>query len=91
MTPGEPTHPATALALGGSFTIERAAELRLLLLEQLPAASELCLAEISEIDCAGLQLLLAAKRQQPALVLANASPAVRDLFARLSLSALLDA
>jgi anti-anti-sigma regulatory factor len=85
-------HPETvsALNLGGSFTIERAAELRELLLQQ-PAFSTLCLAAIAEIDCAGLQLLLALKRQHPELALVNPSAAVSDLFSRLQLTHLLSA
>ena len=87
------TPPATPapLSLGGAFTVERAAELHALLgaqLQQSPPAA-LCLQDISEIDCAGLQLLLALKRQHPQLRLSNPSPAVAQLFERLRLTALL--
>lgn len=86
-------HPSscTALALGGAFTVERAAELQSLLVAQLPAAQSLCLGAISDIDCAGLQLLLAAKRDNPELALHNASHAVQTLFEQLNLSHLLSA
>ena len=80
----------STLNLGGSFTIERAAELRELLLQQ-PSFSQVCLSAIGEIDCAGLQLLLAFKRQHPELALVNPSAAVNDLFNRLQLSHLLSA
>lgn len=80
------------LSLGGDFTIERAAELRVLLLQQWEqhAPQTLCLRGINDIDGAGLQLLLALKRQQPTLRFANPSPAVKQLFERLQLSALLE-
>ena len=80
---------ASTLSLGGAYTIEHAAELQQLLLAQLPEASALCLTGISEIDCAGLQLLLASKRQYPELILCAPSPAVQALFAKLNLSDLL--
>ena len=79
------------VALEGSLTIERASELQAWLLEQLPQASTLSLAAVSDIDCAGLQLLLASLRQFPQLSLSAPSPAVSELFARLHLSHLLAA
>ena len=77
------------VALEGSLTIERASEMQAFLLEHLRPESHLSLAQISDIDCSGLQLLLASKRQFPALQLTQPSPAVAELFGRLGLSALL--
>lgn len=79
------------LILGDAFTIERASELRTLLLRELPGTERVCLRAVSEIDCAGLQLLLALKAEQPALALSNPSPAVSDLFRQLNLTHLLSA
>jgi ABC-type transporter Mla MlaB component len=81
--------PATPLHLGGAFSIEHAAELQAHLLAALPTASSLCLAQISEIDCAGLQLLLAARQQYPQLPWHTPSAAVSELLSRLQLSHLL--
>lgn len=82
----------TTLTLGGAFTIERAAELHALLLlelqQQTPDA--ISLAGISEIDCSGLQLLLALRRQLPSVELIAPSPAVEQLFARIGLTSLLN-
>ena len=80
---------ATPLHLGGAFSIEQAAELQQHLLEHLATASSLDLGQISEIDCAGLQLLLAVKQQYPALPWHNPSAAVSELFSRLQLAHLL--
>ncbi|MBE7927851.1 MULTISPECIES: STAS domain-containing protein [Pseudomonadaceae] len=81
----------STLKLGGAFTIERAAELHALLLgelqQQTPAA--ICLAGISEIDCSGLQLLLALRRQLPSVQLIAPSPAVEQMLARVRLTSLL--
>lgn len=83
--------PSPQLRLGGAFTIERAAELKVLLLAEiartLPAA--ISLEGISEIDCAGLQLLLALRNQLPSVPLTAPSPAVEQLLARLRLTSLL--
>lgn len=81
--------PATPLHLGGAFSIERAAELQAHLLAELPTASSLCLGQISAIDCAGLQLLLAVRQQYPQLPWHNPSAAVSELLCRLQLSHLL--
>jgi anti-anti-sigma regulatory factor len=80
------------LRLGGSFTIERAAELRqLLLLDiQRQRPQSLCLAGISEVDCAGLQLLLALRRHLPDAPFIAPSPAVEQLLERLRLTTLFD-
>lgn len=81
----------TTLRLGGAFTIERAAELKALLLAEFGQTppEAVALDGISEMDCAGLQLLLALRRQFPALRLTEPSPAVEQLLARLHLTSLL--
>ena len=79
------------LILGDAFTIERAAELRTQLLAELPGTEQVCLAAISEIDCAGLQLLLALKAEHPTLALINPSAVVSELFRQLNLTHLLSA
>ncbi|WP_017937064.1 STAS domain-containing protein [Zestomonas thermotolerans] len=80
------------LRLGGSFTIERAAELRELLLLDLERhrPESICLAGINDIDCAGLQLLIALRRQLPDVPFVAPSPAVEQLLARLHMTTLLD-
>jgi len=88
------THPfhETALKLGGAFTIERAAELHALLLHELQQQTPeaISLEGISEIDCSGLQLLLALRRQLPTVQLIAPSPAVEQMFARVRITSLLD-
>lgn len=83
---------AQLLRLGGAFTIERAAELKALLLGEIEhrAPSAVSLEGISEIDCAGLQLLLALRRQLPSVPLTAPSPAVEQLLDRVRLTSLLD-
>ena len=73
-----PSDPSAVLQLGGAFTIERAAELKGLLLQQIMAERPECLGlrGITELDTAGLQLLLAIKRCWPRLRLVEPSPAV---------------
>jgi anti-anti-sigma regulatory factor len=80
------------LRLGGSFTIERAAELKALLLQdiQRQQPTSLCLSGISEIDCAGLQLLIALRRQLPDAPFMAPSPAIEQLLERLGLTQLFD-
>ena len=80
------------LRLGGNFTIERAAELRELLLLDIERQhpGSFCLSGISEIDCSGLQLLLALRRQFPDSSCMAPSPAVEQLLARLGLTQLFD-
>ena len=86
-----PDAPISPLILGGAFTIERAVALQQLLLQQLQqiGLQEVCLSGISEIDCAGLQLLLALKHSNPHLRLSAPSPAGEQLLTRLQLTALL--
>lgn len=76
------------IRIGGEVTVYAAAELKAALLAALhaePAAGRLDLANVSEIDCAGLQLLLATIKQAAsagrALRLVAASTPVRDLLA----------
>lgn len=85
------------LHLEGEMTIytaaEQLAELRLYLLE--PGELTLDLSEVSELDSAGLQLLLLAEREgrlagRP-LTVVNHSSAVRDTLALCNLDALLGA
>lgn len=82
----------TTLKLGGAFTIERAAELHALLLLELQqrAPEAVSLEGISEIDCSGLQLLLALRHQLPSVQLIAPSPAVEQMLARVWLTSLLD-
>lgn len=79
------------LVLGAAFTIEQASTLKSLLLNECADYERVCLSAVSEIDCAGLQLLLALKKQYPTLELSNPSAAVQTLFGSLNLSHLLSA
>ena len=83
---------AACLAVEGEMTIYRAAELKPALLDavrtqDMPA---LDLADVTEFDSAGVQLLLMARREAARLgkrlELRAASPAVRDAFALLGLT-----
>lgn len=89
--------PDTLLALRGEFSIYRAAELRLLLLDWLHAHDAgsrlvLDLSEVSDMDSAGAQLLVAAQHtaQQRGLHLQwqAPSPAVREVLQLLALQGL---
>lgn len=79
------------LRLDGECTIYRAAELKPLLLQALRPGATLALdlAEISEIDTAGVQLLLLAQREARALGgglrLEALSPPVEEVFTLLDL------
>lgn len=81
-SPSEPCR----LVLEGDLTIYHAAELKPQLLAALEQCNplELDLAGVAEIDAAGLQLLLMAKRQAQAsgrrLVIAGHSAAVLEVF-----------
>ena len=83
------------LEIKGELNIFSAAELRLQLLEALATSTELevDLAQVSEIDSAGLQLMLAAKREAVArnltLHFTGHSPAVFDALELCKLSGLL--
>jgi anti-sigma B factor antagonist len=85
----------TVLALDGELGIYRATELRDTLLKALaglPAGAtlELNLAEVSELDSAGVQLLIAAKKAAQAaqhdVRLVGHSPAVLEVFETLDLA-----
>jgi anti-anti-sigma factor len=76
--------------LEGELSIYRAAELKPLVLAAVDERVEAFdLAEVTEIDTAGVQLLLLARREAAArgrtLQLSGASPAVRSAFALLEL------
>ncbi|SFF16745.1 STAS domain-containing protein [Paracidovorax wautersii] len=83
----------TLLPLDGELNIYRAAELRLVLLAAIsdsPAGLDIDLSGVSEIDSAGVQLLLAARRDLQArgvpLRLVEPSAEVRQLFDLFDLS-----
>jgi anti-sigma B factor antagonist len=83
---------ATLLRLDGELTIYRASELKPLLLDPLLAGDlEIDLSAVTEIDSAGVQLLMLAKRDaaasQRSLRLALHSPAVLEVFQLLDLAA----
>jgi anti-sigma B factor antagonist len=83
---------AGRLDIKGELNIFTAAELRLQLLEALATSTELevDLAQVGEIDSAGLQLMLATKREAASRNLAvhftGHSPAVCDALELLKLS-----
>lgn len=83
------THTADTFSIEGEFSIYRAAELHPLLLQWVASASagttlQLDLAQVSEIDSAGLQLLLSAastaQTQQCVLRIVAASDAVVQIL-----------
>jgi anti-anti-sigma factor len=84
---------SNVVALEGELTIYRAAELKPLLLGTLPGSGpiELDLAEVSEVDTAGVQLLMLLRREAQALGrslhLRSPSPAMVDAFELLDLAA----
>lgn len=86
---------AFAVALDGELTIYRAAELKPVLLDALHGASAPAfdLSGVTEIDTAGVQLLLLAQREAAAagarLRLVAPSAAVRDALQLLALESLL--
>ncbi|HEV7814476.1 MAG TPA: STAS domain-containing protein [Janthinobacterium sp.] len=77
---------AAVLGLDGELTIYRAAELKQQLLAALERAGplEIDLSAVTEVDTAGVQLLMLAKQvalqRQQELRLAGHSPAVLDVF-----------
>jgi anti-anti-sigma factor len=87
--PVAPSAP-TVLRIEGELTIFRAAELKPVLLAQ-PAPLAIDLSGVTEIDTAGLQLLMVAKQAALAkgrtLRLTATSPAVDELFSLLDVSA----
>lgn len=84
------------IGIKGELNIYAAAALRQLLLDALNAGSqvEIDLSEVNEMDCAGLQLLVAARReavrQGKPLRFAGGSRAVLDLLDLCALSTILD-
>ncbi len=92
------THDTEApLRLEGDLTIYQAAELKRRLMEFVARAEApgLDLAEVTDMDTAGLQLLLLARRAAAAdakpLQLLGASPAVMEVLALCNLDSWLDA
>jgi anti-sigma B factor antagonist len=81
--------PVTAFAIDGELTIYRAAELQAALAQAIagPDALALDLSGVTDIDGAGVQLLLAAKKSAPALTVQRPSPAVLEAFELLDLLA----
>lgn len=83
----------TSLSLDGELTIYRAAELTASLRTALASGAdlELDLAAVTEMDSAGVQLLMAAKKTARAagceLRLLRHSPAVLEVFETLNLAA----
>lgn len=79
-----------ALRIEGEFSVFRAAELKPVLLTQ-PAVTAIDLSAVTEIDTAGLQLLMMARRaaqaEGQALHLVATSPAVDELFTLLGVQA----
>ena len=77
------------LRLEGELSIYRAAELKQALLDE-PAPSELDLSGVTDIDSAGVQLLMLAKKtaqtHQRELRLVAHSPAVTEVFELLNLA-----
>jgi anti-sigma B factor antagonist len=84
--------PSTTLRIDGEMTIYRAAELKALLLDALSAATELevNLSGVTELDTAGLQVLILAKQTalagERSLRLLDHSPAVVEVFEMLDLA-----
>lgn len=84
------------IGIKGELTIYTAAALQQLLLDALNAGSkvEIDLSEVSEMDCAGLQLLIAARReaarQGKPIHIAGSSQVVLDLLELCALSGIID-
>jgi anti-anti-sigma factor len=85
--------PEGLLRITGECTIFRAAELREMLMTD-PAPLEIDLSGVTEMDSAGLQLLMGAKlaatRQQRTLRLTGHSPAVLEVFELLNVAGFFD-
>jgi anti-sigma B factor antagonist len=84
------------LTLAGKLTIDQAADLKQMLLSALAGDEdlELNLADVVEVDTAGLQLLMMAKKlaqeRGKALRLVALGPAVLELLAQLNLATYFD-
>lgn len=95
----QPKSDSALLRITGELTIYRAAELKQALLADLadlaeradPAPLEIDLSGVTDIDTAGVQLLMLAKKtaqtQQRTLRLVAHSPAVAEIFELLNLAA----
>jgi len=87
----QPTRDPTVLRIEGELTIFRALELKDALLSE-PMPLEIDLSGVTELDSAGVQLLLLAKKTAQAaqreLRLVAHSPAVIEVFELLNLAAL---
>jgi anti-sigma B factor antagonist len=79
-----------ALSITGEMTIYRAAELKALMADAAPAGGEigLDLSQVAEIDCSGVQLLLALRTAvgEDALRLVRPSAAVAEALGVLNLT-----
>ena len=86
----KPTRDPFVLRIEGELTIFRAAELKPQLLSE-PLPREIDLSGVTELDSAGVQLLMLAKTaalaQQRELPLVGHSPAVLEVFELLNLAA----
>ncbi|ABD68648.1 anti-sigma-factor antagonist (STAS) domain protein [Rhodoferax ferrireducens T118] len=86
----KPTNEPSVLRIEGELTIFRAAELKPLLLAE-PMAQAIDLSGVTELDTAGVQLLMLAKKMalatQRKLSLVAHSPAVIEVFELLNLAA----
>jgi len=94
MTPAnEPKSDPAVLRIQGELSIYRAAELKQVLLDD-PAPTEVDLSGVTEIDTAGVQLLMLAKRtaqaHQRELRLVAHSAAVSEAFELLNLGSYFD-
>ncbi|CAN7230270.1 lipid asymmetry maintenance protein MlaB [Duganella sp. Dugasp56] len=91
--PDQSPQDVTRIAIDGEMTIYRAADLRVVVLEALRKSRvlEIDLAGITELDTAGLQVLMLAKQTANAdkreLRLLHHSPAVVEIFEMLDLGA----
>ncbi|MEI8171343.1 MAG: STAS domain-containing protein [Rhodoferax sp.] len=88
-----PKHNASVLRIEGELTIFRALELKPILLGE-PAPQEIDLSGVTEIDTAGVQLLMLAKKtaqaHQREFRLVAHSPAVIEVFELLNVAAYFD-
>ena len=91
--PDESPRDVTRISIDGEMTIYRAADLKVTVLEALRKSRvlEIDLAGITELDTAGLQVLMLAKQtanaDQRELRLLRHSPAVTEIFEMLDLGA----
>ena len=91
-----PASSSAPLRLEGEFSIYRALEIKEILLTALAATTDLAidLSGVSELDTAGVQLLMAAKRSAveagKSIRIVDASASVQDVFALLELACYFD-